>query len=184
MLRAQFYACPVICLRADLCGIPEMAGQVFMRIRTVFELDICGELLHKELTMKDLIIISRWLLFTAYVLVICWLSLTPAPPQIEDAFFGWDKVQHAGAYGVFTLFAGWAFGSFALDLKRRWQLAVAAAVIFGGLLEIVQGMFTRTRTAEWGDLLADLIGAACAYGLVNIGTLPLFSLKNRNREVK
>ena len=47
-----------------------MAGTVCMRIKTVFELDICGELLHKELTMKDLIIISRWLLFIAYVLVI------------------------------------------------------------------------------------------------------------------
>lgn len=122
--------------------------------------------MHNELTMKDLIIISRWLLFIAYVLVICWLSLTPSPPVIEDAFFGWDKVQHAGAYGVFTLLAGWAFGNITLDVKRRWQLAVVAAVTLGGLLEIIQGMFTTTRTAEWGDLLADLIGGAGAYGLI------------------
>ena len=110
----------------------------------------------------------KWLPFAAYVIFVSWLSLTPAPPQIESDFFGWDKVQHAGAYGVFTLLAGWAFGVCSLDLKRRWRLAVVAAVTFGGAMEIVQGLFTRTRTAEWGDLLADLIGAVCAYGLVRV----------------
>jgi VanZ family protein len=110
--------------------------------------------------------IFRWLPFVAYVILICWLSLTPSPPVIEDDFFGWDKAQHAGAYGVFTLLAGWVFGVFPLDLKRRWRLAVITAVIFGGLMEIAQGMFTATRIAEWGDLLADLVGAACAYVLV------------------
>jgi VanZ family protein len=122
-------------------------------------------------------LIQRWLLFIAYIILICWLSLTPAPPQIENAFFGWDKMQHAGAYGVFTLLAGWAFGNFTLDLKRRWRLAVVAAVTFGGLLEIIQGMFTMTRTAEWGDLLADLIGGAGTYGLIMIINRTLFLFK-------
>ena len=118
--------------------------------------------------MQDLTPKLRWLPFVAYVMLISWLSLTPAPPEIEGDFFGWDKVQHAGAYTVFTLLAGWAFGTFSLDLKRRWLLAVVAAVAFGGVMEIVQGLFTRTRTAEWGDLLADLIGAICAYGLIMV----------------
>ena len=118
--------------------------------------------------MQDLTPNLRWLPFIAYVILISWLSLTPTPPQIENDFFGWDKVQHAGAYVVFTLLAGWAFGAFTLDLKRCWRLAVVAAVIFGGAMEIVQGAFTRTRTAEWGDLLADLVGAAGAYALIMI----------------
>jgi VanZ family protein len=113
-------------------------------------------------------LIQRWLPLVAYIFLICWLSLTPTPPQIENDFFGWDKMQHAAAYGVFTLMAGWAFGTFSNDLTRRWRLAVLATVIFGGFMEIVQGLFTTTRTAEWGDLLADLVGAACTYGLVMI----------------
>lgn len=112
--------------------------------------------------------IQRWLLFIAYVILICWLSLTPSPPKIESAFFGWDKVQHAGAYGLFALLAGWAFGTFPLDRQRRWRLAVAAVVLCGGLLEIAQGLFTANRAAEWGDLLADLVGAVCAYGVVKL----------------
>ncbi|MDP2268096.1 MAG: VanZ family protein [Deltaproteobacteria bacterium] len=125
--------------------------------------------------MKDLTPIPRWPVFIAYATVIGWLSLTPAPPQIEDDFFGWDKLQHAAAYGVFTLLAGWAFGTFPLAWKRRWWLAVLAAVTCGGLLEIAQGLFTSQRTAEWGDLLADLVGAVCAYGLVylNRDTSPI-----------
>lgn len=118
--------------------------------------------------MQDLTRIPSWVLFIAYVIAISWLSLTPAPPEIEGDFFGWDKLQHAAAYGVFTLLAGWAFGTFPLDLKRRWRMAVVAAVTFGGLLEIAQGVFTTKRTAEWGDLQADLVGTACAYGLIMI----------------
>ncbi len=120
--------------------------------------------------------LKRWLLFIAYMMVIAWLSLTPAPPVIEGDFLGWDKFQHAAAYMVLTLLAGWAFGTFSLDLKRRWRMAVVAAVSYGGLMEIAQGLFTTQRTAEWGDLLADLVAAAGAYGLIMIlnRALPLF----------
>ena len=110
------------------------------------------------------------------MMVLAWFSLTPTPPQIENDLFGWDKFQHAAAYGVLTLLAGWAFGTFSLDLKRRWRLAVVTTVLFGGFMEIAQGLFTTARTAEWGDLLADLIAAACAYGLVMV--------LNKDTEVK
>jgi VanZ family protein len=113
-------------------------------------------------------LMKRWLPFAAYVILICWLSLTPSPPVIKDDFFGWDKLQHAGAYFIFTLLAGRALETFSLERKRRWLLAALVAAVFGGALEIVQGVFTATRTAEWGDLLADVIGAACAYVLMRI----------------
>lgn len=100
------------------------------------------------------------------MLVISWLSLTPTPPEIPGDFFGWDKLQHAGAYGIFALLASWAFGTFSLDWKRSWRLAVLAAVTFGGMLEIAQGVLTTWRSAEWGDLLADLLGAVSSYGLI------------------
>lgn len=47
-----------------------------------------------------------WLLFVAWGILILWLSLIPSPPVIETGFLGWDKFQHAFAYGVFTLLAG------------------------------------------------------------------------------
>lgn len=117
--------------------------------------------------------IPRWPLFIAYVIAVSWLSLTPEPPEIEVAFFGWDKFQHAAAYGVFTLLAGWAFDIFFIDPKRRWRMAAVAAVTYGGFMEIAQGVFTTTRTASWGDLLADLVGATSTFSLIMIMNLVL-----------
>jgi len=107
--------------------------------------------------------LSRWLPFIVYCTLIVWLSLTPAPPTIDDAFFGWDKFQHAAAYGVLALLAFRAFGDDPDAVKWRWLKAVVGTVCIGGLLEIAQGLFTKTRTAEFDDLLADLIGAGGAY---------------------
>ena len=108
----------------------------------------------------------RWLIFLAWAITLAWLSLIPNPPEIKAGFFGWDKFQHAAAYGVLTLFAGWAFACFPCDVKRCWLRAVLAAVSFGGLLEIAQGLFTKTRAAEFGDLAADFVGAACMYAIM------------------
>jgi VanZ family protein len=72
---------------------------------------------------------------------------------------GWDKLQHAVAYGLLTCLAGWAFACFRAELKRRWLWAMAAAVLFGAIIELLQGTFTANRAAELGDFLADFTGA-------------------------
>lgn len=123
----------------------------------------------------------RWLLFISWALLMTWLSLIPSPPQIELTFFGWDKFGHAAAYGVFTMLAAWAFTYFPRAAQRRWTIAIVTAVLFGGLLEIAQGLFTKTRRAEWGDLLADLVGAGCAYLAIRIVRSVL---NRRNRSEK
>jgi VanZ family protein len=105
----------------------------------------------------------RWLLFIAWGAVILWLSLTPAPLVIKTSFLGWDKFLHAVSYGIFTILAERVFSRFSAGKKKKWVKAVIAAVIFGGLMEIAQMTLTETRTAEWGDLLADAFGAGFVY---------------------
>lgn len=112
--------------------------------------------------------LSRWLPFIAYSILIVWLSLTPAPPTIDDALFGWDKFQHAAAYGVLALLAFRAFGGAVLSAKQRWLQAAAVSFSLGGLLEVAQWAFTKTRTAEFSDLLADLLGVGGAYLVAGI----------------
>jgi VanZ family protein len=107
--------------------------------------------------------LPKRLLLAAWGVALLWLALTPQPPKVEHPFFGWDKLHHWAAFCLFTLLAGWAFTG-----NRRWQLAVIAAVAFGALIEVLQGLFTATRSAEFGDLLADLLGALTAYGIVVI----------------
>lgn len=115
--------------------------------------------------------ILRWLLFIAWGTVILWFSLIALPPVVKADILGWDKFQHAVAYGVFTILAGRAFICFRvsrMDMTKRWLKATILAVIFGGLIEIAQTAFTETRTAELGDLLADAAGAGFVYGAVMI----------------
>jgi len=110
-----------------------------------------------------------WLLFIAWGILILWLSMIPSPPVIEIGFLGWDKFQHAFAYGVFTLLACRAFIYSPVSVKRRWRRAIMATATFGGLSEVAQGALTQTRTAELGDLLADIIGAWIVYCVMMMG---------------
>ena len=85
------------------------------------------------------------------VFCVGWLALSPAPPDALDN--GWDKLNHASAFAALTVAA-----VFASPRSRMDRLALLSAVLcFGALIEVAQS-FTPTRSAEWGDLLADAIG--------------------------
>ena len=99
-------------------------------------------------------------------LVILYLSLIREPhvhlPKVAFA----DKWGHMLAYAV--LGAAMAF-----DLirdKRKWlwvwTLGLAIPIVYGGVIEILQGAFFYPRSAEWIDWLADIIGTAIGTGLV------------------
>lgn len=90
-------------------------------------------------------------------LILC-LSLMPLPPGASD-LPGWDKLLHAAAYGLLSFFVAWA-----LDDSRPFRLKISVAafvitVVFGAVLELLQGAMPLGRTAEWGDLVADGVGA-------------------------
>lgn len=83
---------------------------------------------------------------------ILYLSLTPVPPTVST---GWDKSNHALAMAVVTLFAH-------QSVKRKpWALyfAFAYALLLGIAIEVLQGCCTSTRSAEWLDLVADIVGS-------------------------
>jgi VanZ family protein len=98
-----------------------------------------------------------WLsLCAALTVLILWLALMPV--SAAPAGFGWDKLNHAGAIGVAT---GLAY----LSLKpRRWAAAIAFfyGTALGVLIEILQATLTTTRSAEFGDVVADVTGAGSA----------------------
>lgn len=95
-------------------------------------------------------------------LLILWLSLMPAGSVPSG--LGWDKLNHAVAIAVATVLAY-------LSLRSRSWAAAGAFLygfILGGLIEILQGALTTNRSAEWGDLLADLVGAGCTLVAIKI----------------
>ena len=94
--------------------------------------------------------------------IMFWLSLTSSPPQISGVL-GWDKLLHAGAYGLLCLLVA-QFLYYALDwsCSAACQHAGVIALCYGGLLEVLQLLAHTGRTAEWGDLVADAVGILTA----------------------
>ena len=115
--------------------------------------------------------ISRFLQLAFIVGAILWLSLTSDPPQIQADFLGWDKAQHALAYGVLALTLGRFLSLWNLTATRVWGFSFISAVAYGGLLEVLQGVIATGRSCEWNDLLADAVGAAviCSVGWLLAG---------------
>ena len=100
----------------------------------------------------------RWL-FWLCVAAGLVLALWPAPEHKQLWFPQADKLQHAASFAA--LFAlGW-LGRF----RSGWRLAFGLLAL-GATIEVLQS-FTVTRTAEWADLLADVVGIAACLGIVD-----------------
>ena len=93
-----------------------------------------------------------WLFWccTAAILV---MALMPSGVTLPST--GWDKSNHLLAFGVLTSLGYLAYPSLG------WRIMLAM-VGYGGLIEVLQGL-TPHRYAEWGDVVADMLGAAIGY---------------------
>jgi VanZ family protein len=114
--------------------------------------------------------LSVWpVLCTGLTIAVLWLSLMPAD-SVPSAGLGWDKLNHTAAIAAITLLAFLSFKSHSWAARAAFLYGISLGI----LIELFQAVFTTTRSAEWGDLLADLIGA----GFV----LCLISFTHRKRE--
>ena len=64
-----------------------------------------------------------------------------------------DKVMHAGAYLILI----WSWLHVFSKKKQRIPILVIL-IFFGILLEVLQGILTNYRTADWQDVIANIIG--------------------------
>jgi len=104
----------------------------------------------------------RLLIMLAWLAAIVWLSLDSSPPA-APGWLGWDKLQHALAYGVLAwLVAGVLVCWRSNENRHAWWQAWILTFCFGLSLEIMQHLMQRGRTAEWQDLAADSFGALVA----------------------
>lgn len=95
----------------------------------------------------------------SWLITIIWLSLDPSPPVPEHGILSWDKFLHAFAYGSLTLFGGWALSGHSSLRISTWCKVACGAILLGIIMELLQMTFTVTRIAEFGDILANSIGA-------------------------
>jgi len=82
------------------------------------------------------------------------LSLLPGP--LIEIYSAWDKLEHALAYLVLTL---WFTGMLE---RRNYRWAALGSALLGMLIEWAQGGLTTTRYADALDIVANLSGIAVA----------------------
>jgi len=112
-----------------------------------------------------------WRLLCALLtLLVSWLALSPAPPELVST--GWDKSNHAFAFAVLSLVSRQAWPGAAW-----WQQALAW-LAYGLLIELLQAQLPP-RQGEPADLLADAIGIGLGLGLSWL--LARFSARARAR---
>jgi len=100
-----------------------------------------------------------WLFWPA-ALVVIWGELTPEPPRLEGPFL-WDKLDHFIAYFGLALLATLGWG-----LRRSLLWVFLGVLALGAGLEGLQALVGRD--AEWGDMLANSLGAVAGLALAAI----------------
>lgn len=113
-----------------------------------------------------------WTLLVATVVLV--LSVIPLPevPMLEN-FNLFDKWVHLLMYGGLAL-VGW-YDAFRAPC-RGWWLGVGFPILWGGLMEVVQGTLTTTRSGDWFDWVADAVGVLIALPIAWVLVRPLARL--------
>jgi len=106
------------------------------------------------------------LIAVVYTLIITTLSLVPLGRISVGAFNPTDKMLHGVAYFILTFL--WIFYYM---MKKpgirnyKWEFfnISGLVIVFGMLIEVLQGALTSYRQPDWADILANSIGVLIAF---------------------
>lgn len=105
-------------------------------------------------------------LILAWTTVLGYLTLSPTDYLPESNLLGYDKLGHFGMFG------GWTglIGLYILFYKQRentslWRIW-GAGIGFSLLIELAQWGLPLGRSAEWADMIANVLGCTTAIGII------------------
>lgn len=117
-----------------------------------------------ERIRKSLSAMPSWIFTIIVLMAILWLTLAPKPlgDEMPPLFPGADKIAHAIMFGGFSLVM-------LLDWQRKhgWKPVFARRVLvvalisslLGAIIEVLQTCMGIGRGYEFGDIIADTVGA-------------------------
>ena len=102
--------------------------------------------------------------------VITVASLIPVPEVVIPDVPLYDKWAHFIMYGGLCLIIWWEYlrQHVRVDWRRAFWGAVVAPIVMSGLLELAQAYLTTTRSGDWLDFVANIIGVLLALLLVSL----------------
>lgn len=119
---------------------------------------------------------------TLTCIAVIWILCLCRPPQIQfetELSFGWDKVAHFLMYAGTCSIIWWEYlrCHHEFNRVRVFTFAFIAPILMSGSIELVQGYATDYRGADWGDVLANALGA---FSGNLFGALLLFFKKHKS----
>jgi len=103
-------------------------------------------------------------LWALLILALCGIPRSAVP---KTNLIGVDKVVHFGLYAVFSLIL---MVGFLKQQQYRWlrekalYMAIGTGIVYGIIIELLQGTVFASRSAEPMDMVANAVGAV--FGIV------------------
>jgi len=105
---------------------------------------------------KFLFLAITWTVFVTVASLVSFNSV----PKVK--VIGSDKVVHFLFYLVFVVL--WSLTKKQTYFKINYSLLIVfVAIVFGIIIEILQGVLTKTRQADFYDVLANSLGAIVGF---------------------
>ncbi len=103
------------------------------------------------------------LLWALIIFILCAIPGRDIPHVSFLELISFDKFVHAGVFFVLIVLTirGFLLQNSFTRLQRSAKIsAFVICIIYGGLLEIMQGTLFEGRSASWFDIIANSFGAA------------------------
>ncbi len=104
-------------------------------------------------------------------LFILYLSIVPKMPDLSLPDFSLkDKVLHALAYLFLSVVLAFELYRQRYDFRGKVMFvwAIVYPILWGGLIELLQGNFFPPRSGDWGDWLSDIIGVLLGFFIAKV----------------
>jgi VanZ family protein len=102
-----------------------------------------------------------WTIGWAIVVFITFSCLAPA--HYVPNLHLWDKLEHALAFGGMTVWFG------GLARRSRYPIIAFLMLVFGGVIELLQGAMRLGRDEDIMDFVADSVGITIALTALYLG---------------
>ncbi len=124
---------------------------------------------------------KRWVSVTWTVIIFILLAIPGSVIPKEQGFSipHLDKVVHIILFGGFVFLWSFYYSRRKVTLKKKARIFFAIfiiACVYGITMEYVQKYFIPGRDYDQEDIIADIIGAALAYGICNIRLMSIDSV--------
>ncbi|TND09578.1 MAG: hypothetical protein FD123_1169 [Bacteroidetes bacterium] len=114
---------------------------------------------------------TRWAFFWALLIaILCGIPGRDIPHISFLEMLAFDKWVHAGVFFVLVILLARGLiiqNKFAFARKHGKLIALSCCVVYGGILELLQGAIFVERSADIYDFIANSFGAVSAFLLFN-----------------